>query len=130
MPDPTNYETGVREPVEKVQADANEETSQVAGNNKLPPTPLGNSEPVDDVDEKTRHSDGHSPPFEGSPSPSTEQAAGAGPAIAERSKDAHAAVPNRQPGAYVEDDPLPNLPDGGASAPEGKSRNEAEEQSK
>ncbi|MDQ0333419.1 hypothetical protein QV13_01190 [Mesorhizobium hungaricum] len=122
MPDDPNYETGAREPVEKKQPDANEDVSQGTATNKLPPTPFGNSEPVDDVDEKPRHSDGQSLPFEGSPSPSTEQIAGAGPAISERSKDAHASAPNRQPGAYVEDDPLPNLPDGGASAAEGKPR--------
>jgi hypothetical protein len=122
MPDDPTYETGTREPVKKTQPDANEEFSQDAATNKLPPLPFGNSEPVDDIDEKTRHSDGQSPPFEGSPSPSTEKVAGAGPAIAERSKDAHASVPDRQPGAYVEDDPLPNLPDGGAGAAEGKPR--------
>jgi hypothetical protein len=35
------------------------------------------------------------------PSPATEKVAGAGPAIAERSKDAKAPTPGRQRGAHV-----------------------------
>jgi hypothetical protein len=35
------------------------------------------------------------------PSPATEKVSGAGPALAERSKDAKAPSPGRQPGAYV-----------------------------
>jgi hypothetical protein len=38
------------------------------------------------------------------PSPETRKFAGAGPAIAERSKDAKAPKPGRQPGAYVKDE--------------------------
>jgi hypothetical protein len=87
--------------------------SQNAANNSRPSSGMGNSEPLNDFNETTRHSEGQSPPFEGSPSPPTEQISGAAPAIAERSKDARAAVPNRQPGAYVEDDPLPEAPDEG-----------------
>lgn len=116
MPDPTNYETGARAPVEKTQPDVNEEVSQDAATNKVPPLPFGNSEKVNDVEEEARHSDGQGPPFEAPPSPSTGQVAGVGPATAEHAKDAPACVPNRQPGAYVDEDPLPNLPDGGASA--------------
>ncbi|RWB69534.1 MAG: hypothetical protein EOQ50_26270 [Mesorhizobium sp.] len=37
------------------------------------------------------------------PSPATEKVAGAGPAIAEHSKDAKAPKGGRQPGAYVKD---------------------------
>jgi hypothetical protein len=86
-----------------------------------PPENMGNAESVDDVDEQTRHSDGQNPPrsdhfsqeyrrdvritqSESEPNPATQQVSGAGPAIAERSKDARATVPNRQPGAYVEDE--------------------------
>jgi hypothetical protein len=116
MPDYRSYGTDAREPVAKTQPDANEEAPQNAAANKLPPALFDNSEGADDVDGKNPHSDGHSPPIEGSPSPSTEQVAGAGPAIAERSKDAHAAVLNRQPGAYVEDDPLPRIEEKGRSS--------------
>lgn len=115
MADPTNYETGAREPIEKTQPDANEEVSQEVATNNLPPTRLGNSESVDDVNEKTRHSEGQNPKWKVPPSPSTEQVAGAGPAIAERSKDARACIPNQQPGADVLDDPEPDSPNGGRS---------------
>lgn len=37
------------------------------------------------------------------PSPATEKVSGAGPALAERSKDAKAPKTGRQPGAYVKD---------------------------
>ena len=37
------------------------------------------------------------------PSPATEKTSGAGPAIAERSKDAKAPRAGRQPGAYVKE---------------------------
>lgn len=65
------------------------------------PHGIGNSEPLDDVDEKTRHSDGQNP--EGAtPSPDMEKL-GAGSAIAEHSKDAKAPKAGRQPGAYVKE---------------------------
>jgi len=116
MPDRTAYETGVREPVKKTRPDANEEVSQDAATNKLPPTPFGNSESMEDASERTRHADGEDPP---TPKPAMEQVAGAGPAIAERSKDARTETKGRQPGAYVEDDPLPGFPDGGRGADQG-----------
>jgi hypothetical protein len=75
--------------------------SQDAASN-TPPDGIGNSEPVDDVDEKTRHSDGHNRKLS-TPSPSTEKVSGAGPAIAEHSKDAKAPKAGRQPGAYVKE---------------------------
>jgi hypothetical protein len=63
-------------------ADATDEFSQEAAENR-PPDGIGNSEPVDDVDEKTRHSDGVDPAH-----PSPQQVSGAGPALARHSKDA------------------------------------------
>lgn len=39
-----------------------DEFSQKAAENKRPPTGVGNTEQVDDVDEKTRHSDGRQLP--------------------------------------------------------------------
>jgi hypothetical protein len=62
------------------------EFSQDAAKN-TPPTGIGNSEPLDDVNEKTRHSDGQNLAVLTTPSPDT-QKFGAGPAIAEHSKDA------------------------------------------
>lgn len=112
MPDYPTYKTGARKPAENEQCGATNETSPAASENNLSAAPSGKSEPVDDLDEENTHLDEQRPPFQGSPSPSTEQIAGAGPAIAERSKDAHTSVPNRQPGAYVEDDPLPNRSEG------------------
>ena len=75
-------ETGAR----KLEADNRpKETDQDAA---LPdkPQPYGLTEPVDDVDEKTRHSDGQNPPKTAPAGDS--RSTGAGPAIAEHSKDA------------------------------------------
>ncbi|HEV2503777.1 MAG TPA: DUF2934 domain-containing protein [Mesorhizobium sp.] len=41
--------------------------------------------------------------LQATPSPATEKTSGAGPAIAERSKDAKAPKGGRQPGAYIKD---------------------------
>ncbi|TPM44168.1 hypothetical protein FJ964_19940 [Mesorhizobium sp. B2-3-2] len=43
------------------------------------------------------------PPKQATPSPAAENTSGAGPAVAERSKDAKAPRGGRQPGAYVKD---------------------------
>lgn len=53
---------------------------------------------VEDAPESSQSS-GHRP----TPSPATEKTSGAGPAIAERSKDAKAPRAGRQPGAYVKE---------------------------
>lgn len=91
-------ETGAR----KYPADnrtAESETSQDAALPK-PKAPYGLTESVDDTNEKTRHSDGVNPSRRPTPSPATEKVSGAGPAIAEHSKDAKAPRAGRQPGAY------------------------------
>lgn len=78
-----NRETGAR----KLEADHRpKQTDQDA---VLPekPQPYGLTEPVDEVDEKTRHSDGQNPPG-ASPAGDSRKSAGAGPALAEHSKDA------------------------------------------
>lgn len=89
-----NRETGARKPVEDHRP---AETDQSAG---MPgkPQPFGLTEPVD---EKPRHSDGQQPSRAATPSPAPEKVSGAGPAIAEHSKDAKAPKSGRQPGAYV-----------------------------
>lgn len=60
--------------------------SQDAASN-TPPSGIGNEERVDDVNEKTRHSDGQNPASSVTASPDP-QKLGAGPAIGEHSKDA------------------------------------------
>lgn len=60
MPEKTEYETGARKFPPKREADASDAFSQDAASND-PPDGIGNSEPLDDVDEKTRHSDGRNP---------------------------------------------------------------------
>jgi hypothetical protein len=73
-----NRETGARHAATKTEAGATEAFSQDAATNRRPPGGLGNAEPLDDHNEKTRHSDGQQP----------RKMSGAGPALAERSKDA------------------------------------------
>lgn len=43
------------------------EFSQDAANNRLPPGEFGNSEPIDHVNKKTRHSDGEKPSAQSKP---------------------------------------------------------------
>jgi hypothetical protein len=95
MPDHTEYETGARHPVEKTRPDDNEKFSQDAAANKVPPSRIGNSEPTNDFNEKTRHSEGQNAPRSAS-----QKTSGAHPAIAARSKDAKTPEAGRQPGAY------------------------------
>ena len=74
------------QPPKDTQYAGHPQFSQDAASN-TPPDGIGNSEPVDDVDEKTRHSDGQNPATLATTSPDP-QKLGAGPAIAEHSKDA------------------------------------------
>lgn len=101
MSDENNRETGARAPQPKQTRDARDEVSQKAAENKQPTDKYGNTEPRDDASEKTRHSDGQNMRSKATPSPATERTSGAGPAIAERSKDAKTTKPGRQAGAYV-----------------------------
>lgn len=75
--------------------------SQDAAKNAEPSSGIGNAKPLDDVNEKTRQSDGQNPPG-ATPSPDMEKL-GAGSAIAEHSKDAKAPKAGRQPGGYVKE---------------------------
>ncbi|WP_442580589.1 hypothetical protein ACSBOB_00870 [Mesorhizobium sp. ASY16-5R] len=99
MSDENNRETGVRKPQPGVSHRPDPIHSGDRGNE--PKEPYGLTESVDDVDEKTRHADGQQPSRQPTPSPATEKLSGAGPAIAEHSKDAKAPKAGRQPGAYV-----------------------------
>jgi hypothetical protein len=97
-----NRETGARHLPAKTEADANDDFAQDAATNRKPKDGVGLTEPLDDVNEKTRHYDGQNPGMR-TPSPATEKVAGAGPALAEHSKDAKAPKGGRQPGAYVKE---------------------------
>jgi hypothetical protein len=91
-------ETGARKyPLDKRTAENG--TSQDASRPE-PKAPYGLAKGVDDTNEKTRHSDGVKPSRRPTPSPAPEKVSGAGPAIAEHSKDAKAPRAGRQPGAY------------------------------
>ncbi|WP_082549895.1 hypothetical protein [Mesorhizobium sp. Root157] len=97
------------------------EFSKDAAKNKLPPGKMGNATSLDDVNEKTRHSDGQNSSVP-TPNPDIQKVAGSGPAIAEHSKDAITPVAGRQPGAYVKDDPLISAADEQAGTTDQKPR--------
>jgi hypothetical protein len=99
-----NRETGTRHLPAKADADSNDDVSQDAAANRKPPGGMGNAEPINDHNEKTRHYDGQNPGKQRTPSPATEKVSGAGPAMSEHSKDAKAPKGGRQPGAYVKDE--------------------------
>lgn len=89
-----NRETGARKyPAAKPEA---HETDTHAG---MPTAnPFGITQPLDETSEKTRQSDGVDQP---KPSPAIEKVAGAGPAMADHSKDAKALKSGRHSGSYV-----------------------------
>ncbi|OWK21164.1 hypothetical protein [Mesorhizobium amorphae] len=96
-------ETGATKYPAKNDPDPSDNFSQDAAGNKKPASGMGLTRPAGDVDEKTRQSDGQNPPRPAAPSPDTQKTSGAGPPIAERSKDAKAPKAGRQPGAYKKD---------------------------
>jgi hypothetical protein len=61
MPDKTAYETGARKYPAKQRADASDEVSQDAAENKKPKDGIGLTRPLGEVNEKTRQSDGQNP---------------------------------------------------------------------
>lgn len=71
--------------------------SQDAATNKKPKGGVGLTRPVDEVNDRTHQSDGQNP----RKVPSTEKVSGAGPALAEHSKDSNAPKSGRPSGAYV-----------------------------
>ena len=86
-----NRETGARAFPAKADADASDQFSQEAAKNKQPDKGMGLTEAQDEVNEKTRHSDGRNPSRnQPTSSPSTEKGSEAGPATAEHSKGAKA----------------------------------------
>ncbi|MDQ2633448.1 MAG: hypothetical protein M3Y43_11145 [Pseudomonadota bacterium] len=73
-----------------------------AAENKPPADGQGLSQNIDETNEKTRQSEGTGQPPAISSS-GTRKSAGAGPALAEHSKDAKAPRDGRQSGTYVKD---------------------------
>ena len=76
--DRNNRETGARHMPVKADADASDAFSQDSAKNRRPPGGMGNAEPLEDHNDKTRHHDGQQP----------RRGSGAGRALAEHSKDA------------------------------------------
>ena len=101
MPAENNRETGARKG-QKPEAADRDRSHAGAAKNKPPNEAQGLSQDVDETLDQTHPSDGarKSRP---TPSRETQKFAGAGPAIAEHSKDAKAPKGGRQPGAYVKD---------------------------
>ncbi len=98
-----NRETGARHLPAKADTDANDGFAQDAATNRKPKGGFGLSKPANDVNDKTRHYDGRNPAKQRTPSPATEKVSGAGPSMAEHSKDAKAPKGGRKAGAYVKD---------------------------
>ena len=94
IPEQNSRETGARKyPASKQQqAEIDTHAGMPTAN------PFGLTQPADETSEKTRQSEGVDQP---TPAAATEKFAGAGPAIAEHSKDAKAPKGGRKPGAYV-----------------------------
>ncbi|TPM29984.1 hypothetical protein [Mesorhizobium sp. B2-3-4] len=96
-------ETGARKYPANNDPDPADEFSQDAAGNKEPAGGMGLTRKQGEVEDKTHQSDGQNPPRRATPSPATQKTSGAGPSIAEHSKDAKAPKTGRQPGAYVKD---------------------------
>jgi hypothetical protein len=96
-------ETGARKYPANTGPDASDQFSQDAASNEKPHIEPGLGRKQGEVEDKTRQSEGRNPPRQPTPSPATEKSSGAGPAVAEHSKDAKAPKGGRQPGAYVKE---------------------------
>ena len=103
MPDHTQYETGARRPVEKTQPDENDNVSQDAATNKRPPFRFGNSIAKEDVNEKTRHSDGRNPSWRATVDSTPERASGSGPVGGTHPRQAGAPATDSDPDPHSED---------------------------
>ncbi|RWL17576.1 MAG: hypothetical protein EOR57_24045 [Mesorhizobium sp.] len=99
----TRYEHGATKYPAKKDADASDQFSQEAAGNKKPAGGMGLTRSKDEVEDKTHQSEGQNPPSQSTPSAATEMTSGAGPSIAERSRDAKAPKSGGQPGAYLKE---------------------------
>jgi hypothetical protein len=95
-------ETGARKYPANTGPDPSDEFSQDAAGNDRPHVDPGLSRKQGEVEDKTHQSVGRNP-RQPTPSPATEKSSGAGPAVAEHSKDAKAPKGGRQPGAYAKE---------------------------
>jgi hypothetical protein len=91
-----NRETGATKYPARQGSDPSAGFSQDAAENKKPMGGTGLSRPPGEVDDRTHQSDGQNPSRTTKSSPATQGMAGAGPAIADRSKDARAPKDGRQ----------------------------------
>ncbi len=100
---PQNHrETGARE-LRSAPSETDRDREGIeAAENERPADGQGLSQNINETNDKTRQSEGTGQP-PATPSPETRKFAGAGPALAEHSKDAKAPKGGRQPGAYVKD---------------------------
>lgn len=96
-------ETGATKYPANTDPDPSDQFSQAAAGNDKPHDAIGLTRKQGEVEDKTHQSEGQNPPRRPTPSPSTQKTSGAGPAVAERSKDAKAPKGGRQPGAYVKE---------------------------
>ncbi len=94
------YESGARKYPAKTDADASDQFSQAAAENKKPSRGMGLAQPVDETNEKTRQSDGQNPPKRTS-GQAVDKPSGAGPTAAGRSRGAKAPKAGR--GAHAKD---------------------------
>lgn len=95
-------ETGARE-LQSAPAETDRDREGIeAAENKPPADGQGLSQDIDETNAKTRQSEGIGQP-PATPSSTTRKFAGAGPALAEHSKDAKASRGGRQPGASAKD---------------------------
>ncbi|TGS19199.1 hypothetical protein EN852_002480 [Mesorhizobium sp. M2E.F.Ca.ET.209.01.1.1] len=93
-------ETGATKYPANSDPDPADQFSQDAAENEKPQDDMGLTRRQGEVEDKTRQSEG---PRQPTPSPATQKGSGAGPSVAEHSKDAKAPRSGRQPGAYVKE---------------------------
>lgn len=98
--DDPKKETGGRKFSPSDRPDQSDQSSQDAAKNKKPTHGVGLTEPLDESKESARHPEGQPTSRQATPSPDSEKL-GAGPAIAEHSKDAKAPKDGRKPSAYA-----------------------------
>ena|SRR5690349_4435847 len=96
-------ETGATKYPANTDPDPADQFSQDAAENEKPREGMGLTRRQGEVEDKTHQSEGRNPPRQPTPSPATEKTSGAGPSMAEHSKDAKAPRSGRQPGAYVKE---------------------------
>ncbi|MDG4882718.1 hypothetical protein [Mesorhizobium sp. WSM4884] len=93
-------ETGARKYPPNSDPDPSDQFSQAAANNEKPQDRFGLTRKQGEVEDKTLQSESRNPQGRAIPSPGTQKSSGAGPSVAEHSRDAKAPKGGQQ-GAYV-----------------------------